>query len=350
MQSGEIPAAFKFILESNFEEEAMPDTPRMKLARILYALLHRPDGLTCGEIMERYEINDKRTLRDYLRELKDMKELIVDGEETVRFSGRGADRRVFLRQRYTPPADTCHIVALYFALCMMRFLRGTKLEDQAEKLYESLYKGENKNLLRHLEQKIYSINEWPKDYSHHRDIVRRCIEALIYQKRLKISYRRPGGREQSQHELKIYTLVQYRNGLYLLAESDKGKNVTTFAVERIVSVEITGNQFQYPVDFSPQKHLDGAFGIFTSDEKKNVVVHFDGDVKDNVSARQWHPSQKIEILKNGNLKLTMRVGSLTQVVPWILSYGQLAQVIEPDELKDRIKDDIRGMKKKYRMR
>ena len=328
----------------------MSDTPRMKLARILYALLHRPEGLTRSEIMDRYEIHDDRTFRDYLKELRAMNELVVDGEHTLQCSGRGDECRYFLQQRHTPPADTCHIVALYFALCMLRFLRGTKLEEQAEKLYNSLYQGENKSLLLHLERKIHSINEWPKDYSHLRDIVRKCIEALIHQKRMKISYRRSGSREQSQHVLKIYTLVQYRNGLYLLAESDKGEKIMTFAVERIVTAEVTGSKFQYPPDFSPQKHLDGAFGIFASKEKKNVVVHFDGDVKDNVSARQWHPSQKIEILKNGKLKLTMRVGNLTQVAPWILSYGQLAQVIEPKELREQIKDDIRGMSKKYRMR
>jgi predicted DNA-binding transcriptional regulator YafY len=135
----------------------------------------------------------------------------------------------------------------------------------------------------------------------------------------------------------------------LLAESDKGEKTMTFAVERIATAEVSGSQFQYPPGFSPQKHLDGAFGIFTSKERKNVIVLFDENVKENVSSRQWHPSQKIEILKNGKLKLTMRVGNMTQVAPWILSYGQLAQVIEPSELKAKIKTNIKEMSKKYRI-
>jgi len=55
----------------------------------------------------------------------------------------------------------------------------------------------------------------------------------------------------------------------------------------------------------------------------------------------------VKELKNGTLQLSMTVGSLVQVVPWVLSYGALAKVIKPKELKIQIKEIIYYLSKQY---
>ncbi|NIP99133.1 MAG: WYL domain-containing protein, partial [Nitrospinaceae bacterium] len=55
----------------------------------------------------------------------------------------------------------------------------------------------------------------------------------------------------------------------------------------------------------------------------------------------------IKKLKNGTLQLGMRVSALEQVIPWVLSFGRRARVLEPVELKDRVRKEIRAMNKKY---
>ncbi|KMP10571.1 hypothetical protein UZ36_07240 [Candidatus Nitromaritima sp. SCGC AAA799-C22] len=209
----------------------MTDTPRIKMARILHRLLHDPNGISYRELYDTYNIESERALRDYVAELKAIPELFGDDCQTrVEVIGREEERKVFLKPINEEKAGdvTGHIVSIYFAISMLRFLKGTDLEEQMEKLYFSLYKGKDKNLFLNLDKKIYSINEWPKDYRPKARILRDCLHSLIYRKRLKINYKALGKQSVTEHELQIYTLLQYRHGLYLIGKTEKGDRITVF--------------------------------------------------------------------------------------------------------------------------
>ena len=54
------------------------------------------------------------------------------------------------------------------------------------------------------------------------------------------------------------------------------------------------------------------------------------------SELQWHPSQKMRPLADGELELSMDLGSLEEIERWVLSWGEHATVLEPADLKRRI--------------
>jgi predicted DNA-binding transcriptional regulator YafY len=58
--------------------------------------------------------------------------------------------------------------------------------------------------------------------------------------------------------------------------------------------------------------------------------------------RRVHPSQKITLLPAGRLRLSMQVGDLTQLSSWVLEGGKSARVIEPEGLRQRVVDELRG--------
>ncbi|MFQ5444368.1 MAG: helix-turn-helix transcriptional regulator, partial [Nitrospinales bacterium] len=287
------------------------------MARILFRLLHDPHGISYQALKNDYEINDDRTLRTYLQDLKEIPELFdSNGETLIQVSGQGEDRRVYRKQFDLGDENILdHIVSLQFAHSMLRFLKGTELEKHLEKLCSSPYSGPNKNLLLGLDKKIYSINEWPKDYTHKTQVIRDCLHSLFYQKTLKVRYKSQNSPEIKDHELNIYTFLQYRNGLYLIAKSNRGPMTFSFAVERISSTQRTRRQFHYPPNYSPEKYLDGAFGLISGQNKSfDVEVNFDSSQEEIIKARKWHPTARITNLKDGTIKLKMTVTALEQVV------------------------------------
>ncbi len=322
------------------------------MARILLRLLENPNGITFHELSDSYGIDD-RTRRTYISDLKEIPEFIDEyGRSRVEVDGRECTRRVYLRPLNIAKDDEGgHIIALYIAVSMLRFLKGTDLEGKIQKLFSDLYKGNNKNLFYNLDKNIYSVNEWPKDYSDKSEILRDCIHSMIHRKVLRIYYKAINKRTSSQHELKIYTLLQYRSGLYLIGRTEKGDRITLFALERVTKTKKTSVTFNYPPDYSPQDYVDGAFGIIKGDGKLyNVVVNFSGKLGDIITSRKWHKTSSTKLLKDGTIQLSMTLSSLDQVVPWVLSFGNKAKVIKPKELKHAILGELKGLANSYNLK
>jgi predicted DNA-binding transcriptional regulator YafY len=58
-------------------------------------------------------------------------------------------------------------------------------------------------------------------------------------------------------------------------------------------------------------------------------------VKDKV----WHPSQELFLLKDGRLKMTLKVADTSELVGWILSFGSQVRVVRPEALRERVKEE-----------
>jgi proteasome accessory factor B len=66
---------------------------------------------------------------------------------------------------------------------------------------------------------------------------------------------------------------------------------------------------------------------------ENVVVRFTPMVANNVAEVTWHKTQRLEWLDDGSLDFHVRVSGLSEIVWWILGYGDQAEVIRPAKLR-----------------
>ncbi len=51
---------------------------------------------------------------------------------------------------------------------------------------------------------------------------------------------------------------------------------------------------------------------------------------------RWHASQKFEDAPDGTLIMTLQVGGLLEITPWVLSWGSAVEVLDPAELRHSI--------------
>lgn len=88
-------------------------------------------------------------------------------------------------------------------------------------------------------------------------------------------------------------------------------------------------------------YLRDAFGITHGDRTFRVKLRFSAGVATYIAERQWHPTQKVIRKKDGSLELSMETRGWKELVRWILSWQPDVTVIEPKELRDRIRQKMK---------
>jgi predicted DNA-binding transcriptional regulator YafY len=67
-------------------------------------------------------------------------------------------------------------------------------------------------------------------------------------------------------------------------------------------------------------------------EAARVRIWFDEKVARYVQRRQWHPSQRFRRAAAG-IEMTLDVQGTTELVSWVLGFGDKARVVEPEALR-----------------
>jgi len=135
---------------------------------------------------------------------------------------------------------------------------------------------------------------------------------------------------------------------YLFGFDLDRKAIRAFVLPRIRKFSATAKTFERPPSFSIEKHLKESFGVFRSDGQYKINIRFDTFAAQLIRERKWHRSQKIRELPKGELELTLVLNSLPEAERWVLSWGLHAKVIEPKELKKRIKAIAKGLTQFYK--
>jgi proteasome accessory factor B len=154
---------------------------------------------------------------------------------------------------------------------------------------------------------------------------------------LAFEYKKLGSTKYEVRRVQPYHLGCIENQWYVFAYDLARQQIRTFALPRMRKVRDTRSGFRRPADFSISKHLGDSFGVFKGESHHRVRIHFDAFAARLISERQWHPSQKVRRLADGQIELSMTLGGLEEVERWILSWGEHAQVLEPEGLKRRIR-------------
>lgn len=304
-----------------------------KFVRVL-ELLQRHEGVTASELMSRFELDD-RTLRRYLSDLRNI-ELPIHSE------GRGARRRLWMDPNYRRQGvqlSLLELVSLHFGRTLFDFLKGTSfaqdMDDALERL-STLSGDRSAQLTEHLSRKFMAVPEHAKDHTRTSEIVDDILTALLYQNPARAFYARLTGPTR-QYLLHPYTLVTFRQGLYLFAFDVESEKIKTFALDRFRAFERDRHEhFEFPDGYDPEELVKNAFGI-TGGSVKDVVLRFRRSAAPYIRERIWHHSQVMEAARDGGVILRMRVGLAPELTSWIMGFGPGVQVLSPPELADQIR-------------
>jgi len=84
-------------------------------------------------------------------------------------------------------------------------------------------------------------------------------------------------------------------------------------------------------------------------EGVDIKLKFSPKVCRRVKESVWHPSQVIVDLLDGGCVMTLRIGSIIEITPWIRGWGTEVEVLEPEELHERAIGEVKQMAEVYRV-
>jgi proteasome accessory factor B len=164
---------------------------------------------------------------------------------------------------------------------------------------------------------------------------------------VELTYRKPGRRETEERVVDPWHLANINGEWYLFAWDHLRKAQRTFVPARVQSVRATGRKFARPAKFSVAKLLESSFGVHSAEGEFEVVLRFAAAVADYVREKKWHPSQELRELKDGSLELRLKLSSLVEIERWILGWGGSVVVMQPAELRERIRSAAEAIAKNY---
>ncbi len=303
----------------------------------LRTLLDSHEGVSIYDIAERFKVSVRTALR-YVQALQRAGEPLY--EET---SGKRKVWRLMpTARRQTITLTTAQMVALFLSRRVFDFLAGTGFKEDLDDVFaklEATLRRKDFAAVRNLDRKVFDVNEARHLYEGRVEDVNDIMTALLREERLRVTQQGVSGKRKT-FVLEPYTLLVYKKGLYLAGRSEgHGGEIRTFALDGFRDVQwLRGEKFEYPADFRPEQLTEGAFGLIRGKEVTHVRIWFDETVSRYVQRRMWHPTQRFRRAKGG-VEMTMDVRGTTELVSWVLGFGDKARVDEPPTLRAQVAED-----------
>ncbi len=177
-------------------------------------------------------------------------------------------------------------------------------------------------------------------------------QALRNRRKVRLIYRSISRQALTERIVRPYRLHydQSTGTWYLIAFCEYRQATRLFAVNRIQHVTATSENFTVPSLFNVSNYMDKAFHQTLGIVPYDIAVKFTPYQSQWIREHRWHDSQQIEEHDDGSLTLRFTVTALDAVKRWVMRYGAQAEVLQPSELRDMIRQEVQAMGAVYRDR
>lgn len=164
---------------------------------------------------------------------------------------------------------------------------------------------------------------------------------------LRFGYKKLGASRHSKREVEPYHLACIQGQWYAIAYDRDRKDWRNFVLSRMVHAEALAENFGRERPFDIDTYLRGSLGIFQGKGMHRIQLEFDAWAAQLIRERAWHPGQRIQELTGDRVAFSIELSSLEEIIPWILSWGEHVQIIQPVALKRRLHATVEMMVKNF---
>ncbi len=172
-------------------------------------------------------------------------------------------------------------------------------------------------------------------------------DAVIRCQLLRLSYRAPSTPNATSRTVEPHHLVNYGGTWYLIAYCRKRHDWRIFNLARIDTCDRLDESFSPRDEAEWRPLLTASFGIFDGKDATDVVLKFSPERSRWVRGRVYHPGQRIREEPDGSIVLTLPVSHHFEILMEILGHGAEVEVLAPEWMRRRVREEIAAMAKKY---
>lgn len=303
-------------------------------------------GVTIADLKERCRVSERQIYRDLD---------FLENELMVRLVRPDRNRKEGLYRLdagYLPSISPEKATIIFLSLLQQK---GSALTGSLNEVKDALvgtlfkykYSAEGLQIDR-LQDRIHIVEEELADPGEIGENFAKLIEAIKDCHRVKIWYYVSHSSKETERVVEPYGLICKRQNWYLLGKCMERNDIRVFRVDQIRSVfPYTTEKFEYPGDFSLKGHMAGSWGVINDGEAARVRVKFNKSVAHRVRSTIYHPSQQVEDLPDGSAVLTFEICGLMEFRTWLIQWGSAAEVLEPESLREEMRDMARAVAALY---
>jgi predicted DNA-binding transcriptional regulator YafY len=155
------------------------------------------------------------------------------------------------------------------------------------------------------------------------------VSACLNERRaIELVYRAQHTKEVTERIVDPYGLVFYDGIWTIVGYCHLRKDIRSFAFDRILGLKERHLYFEPRDGFDLEEYLSHSWGI-VEDEAVQLTVRFSAQVTDYVLRKKWHPSERREMLPNGDVEMSYTVAGIDEIKHWIYSWLPHAEILEP---------------------
>ncbi|WP_223070175.1 helix-turn-helix transcriptional regulator [Paenibacillus caui] len=169
-------------------------------------------------------------------------------------------------------------------------------------------------------------------------------QAILEERKVKFGYSKrlpeEGGNRQSVRAAAPYGLVFAYGSWVMIAHCDLRQDIRHFRLSRMTGLTLLEERFMVPADFHLHDYKP------PDDRNTRVRIQVNPDIADKVKESNNYYMEAIEEHPDG-LHVIFRVRQPEELLHWVLGWGADVTVLEPESLRNRVRDEAEKMLKRY---
>ncbi len=300
----------------------------MKIDRLIgiLSVLLQEEKTTAPELAERFEVS-RRTIN------RDIEDLCKAGIPIETMQGTGGGISIMSGYRLDRTILTSKDMQMILA--GLRSLDSVSGSSYYGQLMEKIQAGSSE-FISGRDSILIDLSSWNRDSLAPK--IETIQEAIGDRNLVKFRYYAPSG--ETERRVEPYYLVFRWSSWYLWAWCQKRKDYRLFKLNRMDGVEKTGKHFECREaampDLSNEKIFPGGIkvkALFDADQKWRLVEEFG--------------TSCFTENDDGKILFTAEYTDMENLITWILTFGDKAEVLEPKEAREKIKTMTEAMIKNY---
>ena len=175
------------------------------------------------------------------------------------------------------------------------------------------------------------------------------INAMKLNRKLQMTYRKFDQSTGYTITIEPYAIKVFRQRWYLLANDYKRKHPSIYALDRIEFLEEMNEAFTFPSDFDTELFFKDCFGVLcTDDAPQRIVIRAYQPLNHYLRTLPLHHSQKEMGCTPGYTDFEFYLRPTFDFRQELLSQAHEAEVLEPQSLRQEMKELLVRMIERYR--
>ena len=171
------------------------------------------------------------------------------------------------------------------------------------------------------------------------------IRAIKTGKKILMKYQRFGA-VSYEKVVAPYAIKLFHQRWYLL--SFTGHHYATYALDRMLAVSLTNEDFEMPSDFSPQAYFSEYFGVLTDETPMaHIVIRAHNWTPNYLRTLPLHHSQRELSSTEHHTDFSFDLRPTADFLGQLLSHGDGIEVLEPLHLRQKMRQLIAENLKRY---